>query len=81
MLDTLLILAIAGICFYCGKTVSDKYHEDQINELMYLLRINTASKVPGYIPPYAKEKRERLIGNEFYERLKATGSAVQAIRK
>ena len=81
MLDTLLVLVLAGVCFYLGKTVSDRYHQDRIDEVMYLLRINTASKVQGYIPPYQKEHRQRWLGREFCEKLRTTGKAVQAIRK
>ena len=79
ILDNIIILALPVLAFIAGKIISDKYHERQIQELEYQLRLYAAEHGVGYVAPPAKKKYVP-IGQPFMDRLKENGRATQAIR-
>ena len=73
ILDNILILCLPVLTFIAGKRISDAYNRSQIEELEYQLRLNAAEKGVGYIS-YPQKK---VIGQQFMERLKKNGRAIQ----
>lgn len=78
IIDNIIILLLIVIAFVSGKKISDSYHNDQIRELEYLLRLSAAEKGIGYVAPPVKKKFVP-IGQPFMDRLKENGRATQQI--
>lgn len=79
LLDNIIILLLIVSSFIAGKRISDSYHERQIAELEYQLRLFAAEKGVGYIAPPIKKKFVP-IGQPFMDKLKENGRATQQIR-
>ena len=80
ILDNVIILLLPVLAFWAGKHISDRYHEEIIDELRYSLRLNAAERGVGYVAPPVKRQRQRVpIGQPFMDKLKETGRAVQQI--
>lgn len=79
ILDNIIILLLPVLAFFAGKRISDNYHQQTIDELIYQLRLNAAEKGVGYVAPPAKKKYVP-IGQQFMDRLKENGRATQALR-
>ena len=79
IIDNIIILALPVIAFIAGKVISDRYHERQIQELEYQLRLYAAERGVGYVAPPAKKKCFQ-IGQPFMDKLKENGHATQALR-
>ena len=79
ILDNILILALPVLAFIAGKVISDRYHERQIEQLEYQLRLYAAERGVGYVAPPAKKKLVP-IGQPFMDRLKENGHATQSLR-
>lgn len=78
IIDNVIILLLIVIAFVSGKKISDGYHNDQIRELEYQLRLIAAEKGVGYVAPPVKKKFVP-IGQPFMDRLKENGRATQQI--
>jgi len=79
ILDNVLILSLPVIAFIAGKLISDRYHERQIQELEYQLRLYAAERGVGYVAPPVRKKYVP-IGQPFMDRLKENGHATQSLR-
>jgi hypothetical protein len=79
ILDNVIILSLPVLAFIAGKIISDRYHERQIQELEYQLRLYAAERGVGYVAPPAKRKYVP-IGQPFMDKLKENGHATQALR-
>ena len=81
ILDNILILLLPVLAFVAGKKISDSYHEHEIQELVYQLRLNAAERGVGYVaPPIRMPKKFVPIGQDFMDKLKEHGHATQALR-
>lgn len=78
IIDNIVILLLIVLAFIAGKRISDSYHNDQIRELEYQLRLLAAEKGIGYVAPPVKKKFVP-IGQPFMDRLKENGRATQQI--
>ena len=79
ILDNIIILSLPILAFIAGKVLSDRYHERQIQELEYQLRLYAAERGVGYVAPPPKKKYVP-IGQPFMDKLKENGRATQALR-
>lgn len=79
ILDNIIILLLPVIAFFAGKRISDSYHERQIQELEYQLRLFAAERGVGYVATPVKKKYVP-IGQPFMDRLKENGHATQTLR-
>ena len=79
ILDNVIILSLPVLAFIAGKIISDRYHERQIQELEYQLRLYAAERGVGYVAPPVKHKYVP-IGQPFMDKLKENGRATQALR-
>ena len=79
ILDNIIILSLPVLAFIAGKIISDRYHERQIQELEYQLRLYAAERGVGYVAPPQKKKYVP-IGQPFMDRLKENGRATQSLR-
>lgn len=79
ILDNVIILSLPVLAFIAGKIISDRYHERQIQELEYQLRLYAAERGVGYVAPPVKRKYVP-IGQPFMDKLKENGRATQALR-
>lgn len=77
IIDTILILVLSAVSFYFGKRVSDSYNSQLIYELQYQLRLLSAQHGTGYVAPPARQRRTISIGQQFMDRLKTNGKAIQ----
>lgn len=74
ILINVIMLALFAIVFYAGKKTADGYNEEIIRELQYQLQIMAAQKGVGFIAPPV---RRRVIGDQFMDKLKKDGRAIQ----
>lgn len=72
-----LFLILFCLAFYAGKKTADNYYEKIISELQYQFRLGAAQQGVGYVAP--PQRRKANIGQQFMERLKENGRAVQQI--
>lgn len=79
MLDNFIILTLIVLAFIAGKKISDGYHDRQISELEYQLRLYSAERGVGYVAPPARKKFVP-IGQPFMDKLKENGRATQSLR-
>lgn len=79
IVDNIVILLLIVLAFIAGKRISDNYHSEQIEYLIFQLRMTAAEKGVGYVAPPVK-KKYAPIGQPFMDRLKKTGHATQALR-
>ena len=79
LVDNIIILLLIVLAFIAGKKISDSYHSEQIEYLVYQLRLNSAEKGVGYVAPPTR-KKVVPIGQPFMDRLKENGHATQALR-
>lgn len=79
MLDNFIILTLIVLAFIAGKKISDGYHDRQISELEYQLRLYAAERGVGYVAPPARKKFVP-IGQPFMDKLKENGRATQSLR-
>ena len=77
ILDNIIILALPVLAFWAGKRIADRYNDQRIAELEYILRCYLAEKGVGYVAPVPK--RRVPIGQPFMDALKENGRAVQKI--
>ena len=80
ILDNVIILLLIVLSFLAGKHISDRYNSQQIENLIFQIRLNAAEKGVGYVAPPQSHERNP-IGQEFMDTLRANGRATQAIRK
>ena len=78
IVDNIIILLLPVLAFLAGKHISDKYHAMIISELQYQLRLSAAKEGVGYVAP--PPKRYVPIGQQFMDKLKQDGKAVQQIK-
>ena len=78
ILDNIIILLLPIIAFIAGKRISDRYNANQISELQYQLRLAAAEKGIAYVAP-PSAKKYMPIGQNFMDRLKQQGRAVQKL--
>ena len=76
IIDNIIILLLPVIALIAGKKISDSYNEKIISELNFQLRLKSAEKGVGYVP---LPKKNNPIGQEFMDRLRENGMAVQTI--
>jgi len=79
IVDNIVILLLIIGAFMFGKHISDTYHEKQIQELIFQLRMYGAEKGVGYVAPPVKKKFVP-IGQPFMDKLKEQGRATQQLR-
>jgi len=79
IIDNIVILLLIFGAFVLGKRISDSYHEKQIQELEFQLRLAAAEKGVGYVAPPVKKKYVP-IGQPFMDKLKENGHATQQLR-
>lgn len=79
ILDNVIIILLVIAAFLAGKKISDNYHDEQIAELEFQLRLEAAQKGVGYVAPPPKKKFVP-IGQDFMDRLKENGHATQTLR-
>ena len=77
-IESLVALILIILSFISGKHISDSYHQSQIQELEFQLRLMAAEKGVGYVAPPVR--RRAPIGQPFMDKLKENGRAVQQIR-
>ena len=77
IIDNILILLLAAVSFLAGKRISDSYHSEMLENLQYQLRLQAAQKGVGYVAP--PRRKHVPIGQDFMDRLKENGRAIQAI--
>lgn len=77
ILDNVIILSLIVLSFISGKYISDSYHQKIEDELRYLIKLSVAKEGVGYVAP--PPKRRVPIGQDFMDRLKENGKAVQQI--
>ena len=77
IVNYILILVLAGTSFFAGKWTADSYHEKINRELLYQIRLNAAKEGVGYVAP--PPRRRVPIGQQFMDKLKENGRAVQKI--
>ena len=78
MLDNVIILLLIVGAFLIGRYISDKYNSQIIDELRYQLRLLSAQHGTGYVAPPVK-KKIIPIGQQFMDKLKENGRAIQKI--
>lgn len=77
ILDNLIILCLHVLAFWAGKHIADKYNAQRIAELEFQLRLEAAKNGVGYVAP--PPKKYVPIGQNFMDKLKENGRAVQKI--
>ena len=78
-IENFVVLALIVLAFIAGKRISDSYHERQISELEYQLRLYASERGVGYVVPPVRKKFVP-IGQDFMDKLKENGRATQALR-
>lgn len=79
MLDNLIILLLIVGAFIAGLCLAGMYWKRLIDEWRYTCKILSADKGLGYIAPPQREK-VLPIGQDFMNKLRENGRAIQALR-
>lgn len=78
IIDNIIILSLPILAFLFGKYVSDSYNNKIIDNLDEQLRVKSIEQGIGYVAP--PTKKIIPIGQDFMDRLKENGHAVQQIK-
>ena len=80
ILDNIIILTLIVGSFFLGKHISDTYNQKTEDQMQYMLRLSSAEKGVAYVAPPAAKKYVP-IGQQFFDKLKENGKAVQQINR
>lgn len=75
--ENLITLLLVFGAFFAGMKVSDKYHADIEDAQDYVIRVLGINHGAGYITPLSKEPKTGPIGENFMNKLKTEGKAIQ----